>query len=145
MSKYPEKLQSLLEDFELVDDRDLHSDMLIEIAERFEEVPEEVAKRPYSEDHLVPGCESEAYVWATPLDDGAVKYYFAVENPHGISAKAMSVILDESLSGLPLSEAAKVDEEIVSTIFGGTISMGKGQGLMNMIRLLKYLGTKSKS
>ena len=87
--------------------------MLISVADRFQDVPERIATRPFPEEHKVPACESQAYVWAEPLGDGTLKFHFAVENPQGISAKAMAVILDEALSGEPPEEVARVSGEVV--------------------------------
>ena len=126
----PRKLVELLEALKLVPDRSERIQMLIGIAERFRPVPPRVASPPYPEEHRVPGCESQAYVWAEELPGGTLKFYFAVENPQGISAKATSVILDETLSGAPLEEVAAVPGEIVNEIFGGELSMGKSMGLM---------------
>jgi cysteine desulfuration protein SufE len=137
MSRYPERLAEVLEDFALVADRRERADLLIELADRFREVPERVARRPFPEEHRVPRCESEAYVWAEALPDGTLKFHFAVENPQGISAKAMAVILDETLSGQPVAEVAAVPEDVVFEIFGRDISMGKGQGLTGIVGMVK--------
>lgn len=106
--------------------------MLIEFADRFEEVPVWVAERPFSEEHHVQKCESDAYVWAEDQEDGTLKFYFAVENPQGISAKAWSVIMDETLSGQPLEVVAATPCDVVFTVFGKEVSMGKGMGLMGI-------------
>ncbi len=133
MAEYPEKLAQLLEDFDFITDRNERAMMLIETADRFRDVPPSVATRPFPEEHRVPRCESEAYVWAEDQPDGTIKYYYAVENPQGISAKAMAVILDDTLSGAPLEQVASVPEDIVFRIFGKDLSMGKGQGLTGMV------------
>jgi cysteine desulfuration protein SufE len=140
MATYPEKLAELLEDFAFVSDRNERAALLIELADRFPEVqvPERIATRPFPEEHRVPHCESEAYVWAEDLPDGTQKYWFAVENPQGLSARAMSVILDETCSGQPLEQVAEVPTDIVFTIFGKEISMGKGQGLMGIVSMVKH-------
>jgi len=101
-----------------------------------------VARRPFPEANRTPACESEAYCFVTPNPDGTVQLYFAVENPQGISAKALAVILDENLSGKTVDEVQRVSEDIVYDIFGRTISMGKGQGLMGMVQLVKFLSSK---
>ena len=139
MPQHPEKLTELLEDFNFVTDRSERADLLIELADRFQGVPERVARRPFPEDHRVPRCESEAYVWAEDQADGTLKFHFAVENPQGISARAMAVILDETLSGEPVEQVAKVGEDIVFDIFGKDLSMGKGQGLTGMVGMVKGL------
>ncbi len=138
MAEIPQKLKDLLEDFAFVNDRSERAEMLIEMADRFHEVPEEIATRPYPLDHKVIRCESEAYVWAEDRPDGTLKYHFAVENPQGLSAKAMAVILDDTLSGAPPQQIDAVDNEMIFDIFGKDLSMGKGQGLMGMLAMVKH-------
>ncbi len=133
MADYPEKLAEVLADFTLITDPTERADYLIAFADRFQEVPARLATRPFPEVNGVPYCESEAYVWVEEQADGALKLHFAVENPQGLSAKALAAILDETLSGLPPEEVAKVDPEIVFTIFGKDISMGKGAGLTSLV------------
>ncbi len=142
MTEYPEKLQQILEDFRWITDRDEWAAYLIEIADRFQPVPERIATSPYPEDHRVPFCESEAYVWAEDRPDGTLKFHFAVENPQGLSAKAMAAILDETLSGQPLEQVAQVSDEIVLAIFGKNVSMGKGQGLMGLVAMVREAARK---
>jgi sulfur transfer protein SufE len=140
MTNYPEKLAELVEDFEQITDRTERQEYLIEIADRFAEakVPPTIATKPYEESHRVPACESEAFVWAKDQPDGTLKYYFDVLNPQGLSAMAMSVILDETCSGQPLEKVATIDPTIVFTLFGKEVSMGKGQGLMGIVRMVQY-------
>ena len=137
MAEYPEKLAELLEDFALVEDRNERAALLIEYADKFHEVPERIATRPFSEENHVQRCESDAYVWAEERPDHTLDFHFAVENPQGISARAMSVILDETLSGAPLEQVANVPTDIVFDIFGKDISMGKGQGLMGIVSMVQ--------
>jgi len=136
MPEYPPKLAELVDLLSLVGGRNERIQVLIDTAERFREVPERVARRPFPEDHKVPACESEAYVWAEPLADGTLKFHFAVENPQGISARAMAVILDETLSGEPADEVAKVSGEVIYDVFGRELSMGKSMGLMGMVAMV---------
>lgn len=133
------KLEEMLEIFSGISERGERAELLIELADQFKPVPERIASRPYPESHRVQRCESEAYVWVEPQPDGTLKYHFAVENPQGISAKAMAVILDEGLSGSPPEAAEDVPTDICFTFFGKELSMGKGQGLMGMVTLLKGL------
>jgi len=127
----PPLLDRIVNDFQFAE-RMERIDMLIEFADRFEEVPVWVAERPFSEEHHVQKCESDAYVWAEDQEDGTLKFYFAVENPQGISAKAWSVIMDETLSGQPLEVVAATPCDVVFTVFGKEVSMGKGMGLMGI-------------
>lgn len=133
MPDLPPKLQDLVETLEMLPDRADRIQMLIDLAERFEGVPEEVAVRPYPEEHRVKGCESEAFVWVEPRDDGTLKLWYAVENPQGVSAQSLAVILDRTLSGEPLEEIARVPADVIYWIFGRELSMGKSMGLMGMI------------
>ena len=92
MPEMPDKLAHALEALSLVSDRTERIQMLIDIAERFREVPPRLASRPFPPEHQVPACESEAYVWGEPRPDGTLDFHFAVENPQGISARALAVI-----------------------------------------------------
>jgi len=141
--KIPDKLSDLLATLELVPDRNDRIDLLIDVAERFRPVPESVATPPYGDEHKVPACESEAYIWAERRDDGTLKFHFAVENPQGISAKAMAVILDDTLSGAPPEEVAAVDGDVVYKIFGNELSMGKSMGLMGMVSMVQNSAKKT--
>lgn len=119
------------------------TELLLSYADKFREVPASVAVRPFDRSALVPHCESEAYVWAVPNPDGTLKLHFAVENPSGISAKALAAILDRTLSGQPPEEIAKVDPGIVEKIFRQNISMGKGMGLMSMVQRVQQLAKRA--
>jgi cysteine desulfuration protein SufE len=132
----PPKLAQTLELLELMPDKDDRIQLLIDLAGRFQGVPTEVASRPFAEEHRVPGCESEAFVWARPRPDGTLDFHFAVENPQGISAMAMAVILGEGLSGAPLSQVATVPPSLVYDVFGRELSMGKSMGLMGMVSMV---------
>ena len=134
----PEKLQQLLDTFQLFDTAD-RTDLLLGYADQFKDVPPEIATRPFDQSHQVPQCESDAYIWARKHPDGTLKLYFAVENPSGVSAKALATILDKTLSGLPASEIATVNCDIVEKIFRQNISMGKGMGLMAMVQAVQAL------
>ena len=137
------KLNDLLELFAEYPDTAERTQLLLEYADRFREVPASVASRPFDRSALVPHCESEAYVWAVPNGDGTLKLHFAVENPSGVSAKALAAILDRTLSGQPAEEIAKVDPEIVEKIFRQNISMGKGMGLMSMVQRVQALAKRA--
>jgi cysteine desulfuration protein SufE len=139
MADYPEPLQELLEDFSSISDRRERTEMLIQYADQFEKVPGEVAAPPYPADHRVPACESEAYVWVREHSDGTLKFYFAVENPQGLSAMAMAAILNQTLSGLLPEQVIKVNPEIVFQLFGSELSMGKGAGLTSMVNMVQAL------
>ena len=143
MPEYPEKLQALLDAFAGVTDTHERTQLLLDYAKRFKEVPPEVATRPFAREHLVPHCESEAYVWAVPNPDGTLSLHFAVENPSGISAKALGAMLQRTLSGLPAADIARVDPEIVERLFRQNISMGKGLGLMSMVGAVQALARRA--
>lgn len=119
-------------------DRNERAETLIHYADRFREVAPGVATRPFPDRNRAPRCESDAYVWATDRPDGTLQFHFAVENPQGISARAWSVILDETLSGQPLEQVAAVSGDELYDIFGEGLSMGKGQGLLGMLELVRF-------
>lgn len=138
MMTIPDKLADLVNEFSTITDRSERAEYLIEIADRFADVrvPPDIAAPPYDEAHRVPACESDAFVWAVERPDGTLKYYFDVLNPQGLSAMAMAVILDETCSGQPLERVAAVPTDIVLSLFGREISMGKGQGLMGIVTMV---------
>jgi cysteine desulfuration protein SufE len=136
-AKVPARLTEFLADLAALGDRSERIEALIGIAKRYRPVAPEIAMPPYDDLHKVPACESQAYVWALPQGDGTLRFHFAVLNPQGISAMAMAVILDENLSGAPVAEVAAVPSDIVYTIFGRELSMGKSMGLMAMVTMVR--------
>lgn len=121
------------------------TNMLLSYADQFHEVPPGVASRPFDKSHQVPQCESDAYAWAMQQPDGTLKLWFAVENPSGVSAKALAAILDKTLSGLTPEEIAQVDASVVEKLFRQNISMGKGMGLMSMVEAVRSLANAAKA
>ena len=140
---YPAKLAALLETFDMFPDPADRTGMLLDYSDQFKEVPPEVARRPFAKSHQVPQCESDAYVWAMQQPDGTLKLHFAVENPSGVSARALAAILEKTLSGLPARDIAAVDCSIVERIFRQNISMGKGMGLMAMVDAVRALANRA--
>jgi cysteine desulfuration protein SufE len=140
---FPPRLNEILDTFAMFTDTADRTELLLSYADLFKEVPREVATRPFGKDHLVPHCESEAYVWATMQPDGTMKLYFAVENPSGVSAKALAAILDRGLSGLPPAEIATVSPDIVERVFRQNMSMGKGLGLTSMVQAVRSLARRA--
>src|SRR5262245_33358257 len=138
-----DRLNQLLETFDLFPDPADRTNLLLDYADQFREVPPDIATRPFPESHHVPQCESDAYVWAIKNPDGTLKLHFAVENPSGVSARALATILDRTLSGLPAQDISTVDCGIVERIFRRNISMGKGMGLMAMVDAVRLLAKRA--
>lgn len=114
-------------------DRQDRIETLIEVAESFEPASSSwVPTQPFPEANRVPGCESEAFVFASGTPD-AVELEYAVLNPQGISAMAMAALLRQHLSGLSATEIAQVPDSIVFDLFGTELSMGKSMGLQGMV------------
>jgi cysteine desulfuration protein SufE len=143
MSRYPDSLAEVLDTFEMFSDPTERAHLLLSYSDQFKPVPPEIATRPYPKNHQIPQCESDAYAWAVKQPDDTLKLYFAVENPNGISARALATILDKSLSGLPPEQVATVSPEIVEQIFRQNISMGKGMGLMSMVLAVRALAQRA--
>lgn len=114
-------------------DRSGRIEALIALAEGFHEVPARLAQRPFPEPNRVPACESQAFVFVEPRPDGTLDFHFAVENPQGISAKALAAILSRTLSGAPLEAVTRVPVEVVEQLFGRELSLGKSLGLTGML------------
>ena len=137
MNNYPQKLQDFLDTISLLPDESERINFLIDYAEKFKEVPSEIAEKPYPEKNKVPFCESGAYVWTKQQPDDTLKFYFSVENPQGISAKALSTILDKTLSGESPENIINISEDVVHEIFGQSLSMRKNMGLTGIIQMIK--------
>jgi len=134
-AELPQELAELAELAESLSglDRVERVEALIALAESYREVPVRVASRPFAEHNRVPACESQAYVFAQPRPDGSLDFYFAVENPQGVSAKALAAILARTLSGVSPEAVTMVPREIVERLFGRELSMGKALGLTGML------------
>ena len=141
-SDYPQALHEILEIIDESSQSDRH-EILLDYSDRFEEVPATIATRPFPEINRVKQCESEAYVFAESGEDDGINFYFAVENPQGVSARALSAILQETLQGASLEDIEKLPEIFVYKLFGRGVSMGKGAGLMGIISLLKYFARQT--
>jgi sulfur transfer protein SufE len=74
---------------------------------------------------------------------GTLTLHFAVENPSGVSAKALAAILHHGLSGLGAAEVSSVTPELVFDVFRRDISMGKGLGLMSMVRAVQVIAKQA--
>jgi cysteine desulfuration protein SufE len=136
MTQQPARLAKFLRLLGRTQDRQERIQLLLDIAHRFQPVPPAIAIPPYAEQFKVPACESQAYVFPEPNPDGTLTFHFAVENPQGISAMAMAVILGDSLSGAPLEQVAAISPDVVYEIFGRELSMGKSMGLTGMVNLV---------
>jgi sulfur transfer protein SufE len=132
-------LDALLEDLEFFPDRADRIQYLISLSKEF--VPS--AREP-DEEHRVPACESDAFVWMDTRE-GVLDPDFAVLNPQGVSAMAMAVILQKSLEGQPAAAARALPEDLPYTFFGRELSMGKSAGLMGMVQLAKALALRLES
>ena len=143
MSAYPGRLGEAIDILSMATDPADRVDLLLSFADRFREVPPAVAARPFPEINRVPSCESEAYAWGVLQDDGTLALHFAVENPSGVSAKALASILDRGLSGLAPAEVAKISPDIVYEIFRRDISMGKGLGLMSLVSAVQVIARQA--
>lgn len=136
MKPLPERLEQVVAGLEGLE-REERLQMLIDMAKNYPRVPERMARRPYPAEHRVPGCESEAYVWTEPQSDGTLRYYFAVENPQGISAMALAAILGKTLAGVDRDQVESVSPDVIYRIFGRELSMGKSLGLMGIVNMVR--------
>lgn len=135
----PQKLQNYLDDLSFLTDKNDKIQYLIELAEKYKPIPDNIATPPFDKKHRVEYCESEAFVWAIKNVDENVDIYIAVESPSGISAKALAVILIDSISGESKETILKVNADIVLKIFGRELSMGKNMGLTGIVKKIHQL------
>jgi cysteine desulfuration protein SufE len=129
----PDALRVKLDDLSMLTDRADRIEVLLAIGDEYKNYSADLV--PRTPETRVPGCESEVFFRAEPLATGQ-RYLFAVDNPQGVSAMALAVIL-EAVSGAPLDEVASISEDVVYEIFGRELSMGKSMGLTAMVRMLR--------
>lgn len=134
----PPGIATILEDLSLFQGQD-RVDALISIADGYTAAVERA--KSLSEEHKVPGCESDAYLWVSGSQDAANVEFF-VGNPQGISAMALASVLSTGLNGRPVSEYLAVEDEVVFDLFGRNLSMGKSLGLINTVKLMKFFAAK---
>lgn len=142
LKDYPEKLRAIMQLFEDITDERERAEYLIDYNDRFKPVPESVAAEPYPEENYVARCESGVYVFVEPLENRHVNFYFHVGNPQGVSSRALSAILTEALQGASADTIQQIPDDIIVRLFGERISMGKGEGMLGIVALLKYLAKK---
>ena len=137
MAEYPEKLAELLEMLETIPDPRERVDVLVNYAEKFKPATEEEIPRPYPAKNKIPFCESGAYVWVHPHEDGTLTFSFVVENPQGISAKALVAVLKNTVAGEKAEKVANIPDDLVYKLFGQGLSMGKNMGLTAIVQYIK--------
>lgn len=143
MDQFPQKLKELLDLFSMLSSEQERIDFLINYSDKFKENPDQVAQ--LTEENNVPFCESGVYVWAKKQPDKTLKFYFAVQNPQGISAKALTVILDHTVSGEKPEKILNIPDDLVFKIFGQNLSMGKNMGLSGIVQMVKRKARQSLS
>ena len=65
-----------------------------------------------------------------------------MENPQGISAKALAVVLDQTLSGIAPEQIVDLEPDFVHALFGNELSMGKSMGLIGMVSMVRRLAER---
>ena len=137
MKVLPEKLKDFMNILASIEDRQDRMNLLIDYAEKFIEVPEEIAKRPFPRERAVPFCESEAYVFTRLNENNIINFFYAVENPQGISAKALCAIFKSTLEGESPETILSIPTDIILEIFGHELSMGKNMGLTGILQMMQ--------
>lgn len=136
---YPPLVQEFVDLVALSGDRTERIQTLISLSDRYDGAAASGVSR--DAERRVPGCESEVYLDSAPKGDG-IDLLYAVDNPQGVSAMALAVVLREGLAGRPLQEVLQVSENLPFDLFGAELSMGKSTGLTNMVRMAKALAQR---
>ena len=144
-SEYPKPLQDLLEFFKDIEDRSERTEMLIYWSDKYQRADESVTgSKPYSDSNKVPACESEAYIWSNARSDGSLDFHYVVENPQGLSAKALSAILSTTVSGSRLEEIQNLESDIIiRALFGAKMGMVRTQGLRGIVKMTRAYAIQS--
>lgn len=137
MTSIPQELENVLDVFSENPDRHERTQLLMYWADQFKEVPETIATKPFPEENRVPSCESQAFVFKEKMGDGKLKFHFAVDNPQGLSAKAVAALLHKTVSEAPLEQVRALDPEIIFTLFGNKLGMVRAEGLRGMVKMVR--------
>ena len=66
-------------------------------------------------------------------------------DPQGVSAKALAAILADSLPGEPLSTITAISGDVVYSLFGRELSMGKNLGLLGMLQMCQAFARRQQA
>ncbi len=136
-ASWPAPLRDLLDTLAWLSPQEQYA-LLIEHADAFEPVPASIATPPYPEANRVPHCESGAYVWTVEdPEQHRVRCYFAVENPQGLTARAMAHILQTLCAQAPAWQLAALPDDLPQRLFGSRLSMGRTLGLNGLLARVK--------
>ncbi len=134
---WPPVVRELLDTFAWLSPQERY-EVLIEYADAFEPVPPEIASPPYPAAHMVPHCESRAYVWTVEEPERhGLRCYFAVENPQGLAARAVARILQLACAEAPAWQVAAIPDDLPQRLFGPRLSMGRTLGLNGLVARVK--------
>ena len=139
MSELPEGLQTIVEDFQMMEGQE-KLEYLLELSERLPNLPEWLAGRRDSMDQ-VHECMSPVFVYAQKRPDGGIDFHFDVprESP---TVRGYATILQEGLSGETAETISGVPTEFylqmgLQGVLSGQRLNGIGAILEHMKRLAK--------
>ena len=137
MNELPEKLQTFVDDFALLEGQE-KLEYLLELAERLPPLPERLqADRDSME--IVHECMTTVFVRAEKDDDGRLTFYLDVP-PESPTVRGYATILSEGLSGTTVEEVMAVPTEFylamgLQQVLSGQRLTGIGAILAHMKRL----------
>ncbi len=137
MSNLPIKLQTIVEEFSLLEGRE-KLEYLLELADRLPPLPEWLLARRNSMD-MVHECMTAVFIYAEKEADGGVRFYIDVP-PEGPTVRGYATILQEGLSGETAATIAAVPTEFylqmgLQQVLSGQRLNGIGAILEHMKRL----------
>ncbi len=134
MSELPEKLETIIEDFQLMEGQE-KLEYLLELSERLPDLPDWLAGRRDNMDQ-VHECMSPVFVYAEKRPDGRVNFYFDVprESP---TVRGFAAILQEGLGGETAETISAVPSEFYLRM--GLQQVLSGQRLNGIAAILEHM------
>lgn len=130
MTLLQQRLQELIEEFDELDDGFSRYAYLVELASLLPPYPEELR----TDDHLVQSCQSR--VWLAPREEKGAFYFDADSDT--LIIKGILLVLSDLLCGLPVSQAAELDLDILTSIgLRQEFSDQRQKGIAAAISILK--------
>lgn len=137
MSDLPEKLQEIVDNFDLLEGQE-KLEYLLELAEQLPPLPDRLSAQRDGMDQ-VHECMTPVFIHAEKGDDGRLTFYFDVP-PESPTVRGYATILTQGLNGTTPAELMAVPAEFylqmgLQQVLSGQRLTGIGAILMHMKRL----------
>ena len=139
MSQFPPTVESLLEEFQDLQDWDERYDYIVDLGRELPPLPAELQ----TESNIVPGCMSTVWLVTEPIPDAPERLHVRADSD-SIIVKGLIVILLAHYDGRTAQEIVQADAGELFKRFGldQHLSPQRRNGLFAMVKRLKQQATE---